>query len=491
VRRNRSPLLLVALFSGCDASLPGEHEEPVESRCAQRTDRPPSAEALLAAGVDLGFAARPGDPGEASSGLAFVDALPELAPAAPSLAAPLPGAAVSDGDGDCLPDEAELAARTSATNPDSDGDGWFDGPCNERRRLVLRGIAAHGVEERLGGDELYLVVDDRRFPTSSDLDGYWRFAGGERRRFSLTLAERVRGTDTSGALATVRVEGWEDDVEAVNRWRVDDLLFGAGVNLGAYPDGGLVTLRKPFAHVDYELTLEVVIDHFADPQPTSAGGDADADGIRDAAEHHIARELGGIADPERREVFVELDWMRGHPLDARARRLVTTRLATQGLTLQVRPSEELPVDPCLTRAEARALFQAHFQSQRYQAFRYALMTEVIWTNGSGAALSETFFVDDSTPWIAGSIVPQAGTFIHELGHTLGLTKVRFRLIDTLATPTYDSAMNYSWQPYRVDYSHDGRGGTSNDHDDWAAVDPAAGLRSSFGQSIGDEEGVCR
>ena len=51
-------------------------------------------------------------------------------------------------------------------------------------------------------------------------------------------------------------------------------------------------------------------------------------------------------------------------------------------------------------------------------------------------------------------------------------------------------MNYFWQPTKVDYSHDGAGGDSNDHNDWAAVRPAEGLRSSFGNSLTADDGVC-
>src|SRR4051794_25720145 len=43
--------------------------------------------------------------------------------------------AAGDRDGDCLPDADEAVLGTNPDNPDSDGDGWFDGACNERRKL--------------------------------------------------------------------------------------------------------------------------------------------------------------------------------------------------------------------------------------------------------------------------------------------------------------------------------------------------------------------
>ncbi len=498
LQRPSIALLALAFSSACDdlivdPTAPADPSAaPTESACVSRHADLPSAEELLARGVDIGFTGRPADPGERDGGMPFVDRPTELAPAAPSLDRPalMNAAIVGDGDGDCLPDVDEAAKGTSKTNPDSDGDGWFDGPCNERRKLVLVSIIAHDEQEDIGDDELYVVVGDRRFPTTNNLDGYWNFDDGQSRLLRTTVATRVRGTNTTGQLAGARIEGWEDDVEVVNTWWVDDLLWETTVNLGAYSSGQTFRVRRTGNGSDYELTLRVDIERFADPTPTQ-DGDSDLDGIKDAAEFQVSKDLGGIADPTRKDVLVELDWMADHAFETRARRLVTTRLASQGLTLQVRPGEQLPRDECLTRSEARALYDQHFKAKGYKAFRYAVMTEVLWNDASGLAVGDTFFVDDSTGWIAGRVRPQAGTFIHELGHTLGLISSVFPLIDSIASPSYDSAMNYFWQPTRVDFSHDGAGGTANDHDDWAAVRPAYGLRSSFGSSMTADDGVCR
>jgi hypothetical protein len=52
-------------------------------------------------------------------------------------------------------------------------------------------------------------------------------------------------------------------------------------------------------------------------------------------------------------------------------------------------------------------------------------------------------------------------------------------------------MNYLYQATKVDYSHDGAGGDSNDHDDWAVVDPAYALRWSFALTKSNETGPCQ
>jgi len=394
-----------------------------------------------------------------------------------------------DSDGDCLADVAEARAGTDPRNPDTDGDGWFDGPCNERRKLVLTHVKAYDEQEDIGDDELYLVADDVRHP-QSDLDAVWDFDDGQEMSTAWTLATRARGTGDR-PLALVRVEGWEDDFEIIGDWSVDDLLFDFTVDLGAYAHDATFSRRlSGDDDYDYELTFRVDIERFADPTPT-ADGDGDGDGIRESSEARVSRDLGGIADPARKEVFVEVDWMRGHALRTQGKRMVVTQLHRNGIHLVLHRDEELPVDGCLTVPEARALYASHFGFKGLGAFRYAVIGEELWNDRSGVAWGDVFLVDDSTWWINNWILPQAGTFIHELGHTLGLTQDVFHLIDTVAWFSYDSAMNYLYQATKVDYSSSGDGGDSSDHDDWAVVDPAHALRWSFALTTSKETGSCR
>ncbi len=394
-----------------------------------------------------------------------------------------------DPDRDCLATADELRLGTDPNNPDTDGDGWFDGPCNERRKLILVRIHARDEQEDFGDDELYLVADDLRHPRG-DLDDVWDFDDGDSMTTSWLLAQRVRGTGDA-RLALVRVEGWEDDFELLNTWTPDDLLFELTVDLGAHAHGTILTERRAGDDdYDYELTLRVDVERFADPSPLEADVDGDGDGIVESDEARVARDLGGLADPERPDVLVEVDWMRGHALRTQAKRQVVTQLARNGLTLTLLRDDELPVDGCVTVPEARRLYLDHFDHKGYGAFRYAVIGEELWNDASGVAWGDIFFVDDSTWWINGWVLPQAGTFIHELGHTMGLTNRVFHLIDSIAWFSYDSAMNYLYQATKVDYSHDGGGGSSWDHDDWSVVDPAYALKWSFGLVTSQETGAC-
>lgn len=426
-------------------------------------------------GLDRGLVSRDDDP--LALGVALAAPVP-----------PLPVLTLVNSDHDCLSDVAEAAAGTNPKNPDSDGDGWFDGACNERRKLVLTRVWAHDEQEDLGDDELYLVADDVRHP-NGDLDAVWDFDDGRILDTAWTLATRTRGV-AGGRLALVHLEGWEDDFEIIADWSVDDLLFATDVNLGAFEPGATFTRRfTGDDDYDYELTFRVNVERFANPDPR-VSGDRDGDGIHDADEARLARDLGGIADPGRKELFVEVNWMRGHPLRTEGKRMITTQLYRNGVQLALVRDEELPVNPCLTVPEARALYAAHFGRKGYGAFRYAVLGETIWNDRSGVAWGDLFLVNDDTWWINNWILPQAGTFIHELGHTLGLTSDVFRLIDSVAWFSYDSAMNYLYQATKVNYSHDGAGGGSNDHDDWAVINPAHALRFSFALTTSDERGVC-
>jgi hypothetical protein len=373
---------------------------------------------------------------------------------------------------------------------DADGDGWYDGPCNERYKLYLTQIKCNEEQDFWGGDEFYLIADDARHP-QGDLDDTWDLNEGDVIQLDHLVASRTRGVDMP-QLAVVHIEGWEDDFEIFNIWTADDLLFSDDVDLGAMKDGDTFTRHYvgPDGDYDYELSFRVAVEKFTDPTP-GADGDADHDGIPESREARVARDFGGIVDPERPDVNVEVDWMPGHGLNTNTKREVVTQYARHGLHLNIIRDREIALDDCLTIPEARALYANEFTTKGYGAFRYAVLGEKFWLDRSGVAWGDMFIVDDDTWWIDNWILPQAGTFIHELGHTMGLNQQMFHIIDTIGWPSYESAMNYLYQAIKVDYSDEGAGGDTNDHNDWAVVDPAYGLQWSFGLVTDNDVGVCK
>ena len=89
----------------------------------------------------------------------------------------------------------------------------------------------------------------------------------------------------------------------------------------------------------------------------------------------------------------------------------------------------------------------HFDSSRWPVFRYCMFINKF--NGTGfSGIAENipgqfFIVADQNGWISGNDISTAGTFMHELGHTLGLKHgstdhIRYK-------PNHLSIMNYSFQ----------------------------------------------
>lgn len=405
-----------------------------------------------------------------------------------------------DEDNDCLLNYQEAEKGTDMFNPDTDNDGWFDGPCNERRKLILEKIQVF--EDQESYDDFYIVVDDTRYP-NSDMDDYWYANDGESYGHNLLVATRTRGMLSWGGLAKVAVEGWEDDYELWNEWTVDDLLGSAQIDLAAYSNGQKVHVKfqegcSSWDCWDYTLTFRVEVERFADPNPTFRG-DSDGDGIDEYGEWLVALFDGGIADPMRKDLFVEVDAMQGHGLHTNAKRLVTTQLYRHGVHLSVWRDEILPVDGCLTEPEARQLYRSHFHREYSGAYRYAILGERLWNDASGVAVDDIFLVDDSTWWIEEDVLAQAATFLHELGHTLSFRNHHaqwnngrgyFSRIDSVTWLSYDSTMNYTYQSVLVDYSDEGTGGDSYDHNDWQDVTLGWGLAASFRDNPYNTNGPC-
>ncbi len=465
------PILLAGLFAygGCESGDEGADEgrriPPPPSVCVDRSFVPMSWESLLTREDAPGRTRRAPDPFERSRGLDTR-----------RLAEP----------GDRL--QLGAAFPIAASVPDADGDGWADGPFNERRTLVIETVRCHDSDDFFG-DDFYLVADDLRYPNGS-LDDYWDdLDDDDVKTLGLVVASRTRPFGSAAPLAMVVLEGWDDDYETFNEWTVDDLVFEYELDLGSYQAGERIRLDSSHDGA-YEVTLRVDVEYFADPSPL-IDADDDQDGISDRREARIAAELGGIADPARQDFFVEVDWMPGHSMRTEVKRLVATPFLRHKMMLHVWRDKEIRHDDCLTVPEVRTLYAKQFSRQRYGAYRYLIMTEQIWNDASGVAWGDLVLIDDSTWWIDGRVLSQAGTLIHELGHTVGLNKDVYGGIDTVGWFSYDSAMNYTYQPFLVDYSDDGKGGRTYDHNDWEDVRADHALDFSFALIQSTATGICR
>ena len=215
----------------------------------------------------------------------------------------------------------------------------------------------------------------------------------------------------------------------------------------------------------------------------TVGLDADGDGTVDV-------DLGAMgADPEHKDIFVELDYMPPHEILQPAVGKVITAFAnapvlnpdaTMGITLHVDNGPGSVMNPRTgalwgTRSEHGSvphanvlgsvvgsaydwgdfdtIKTANFPEAREAAFRYAISAHAHQGTFSGIARgipSSDFLVTLGAGCLAQQgvdctlgEVEQAGTFMHELGHTIGLHHGGDD--DVLHKPSYLSVMNYAYQ----------------------------------------------
>jgi uncharacterized repeat protein (TIGR01451 family) len=191
--------------------------------------------------------------------------------------------------------------------------------------------------------------------------------------------------------------------------------------------------------------------------------DLDGDGVVD-----IGPSFG--ADVNTPDIFVEVDWMEGsghsHRPSLSALQLVSdafARAPAGPIIVHFVLDDALPeVDPLVVTSGDGAFPFAEYVTDHFdhssQVFRYALFAHTYMIDGSastssGLALGQVMIVSlggfrdqDGRP--IGTVLEQAGTLMHELGHTLGLTHAggpEGRDDAFNFQPNYLSVMNYSFQ----------------------------------------------
>lgn len=254
--------------------------------------------------------------------------------------------------------------------------------------------------------------------------------------------------------------------------------------------------------------------------------DTDGDGIDDLKESVWYPDRNVIfcgssecayPDPVKKDLYVEVDWMKEPGLFGRSFKPSTTQLdyvvdayAAQDInahfdTGQYGGGNELPVytqnlsfyiTPTGTDfydyKYGDSAMSANFESNRYHVWHY-LISGYHYTQDTGS--SGASYVGDDDSFVSTGLIQDstsfphvydidhaiAGTILHELGHSLCLSSQQeytnqpseciYAGIHTLDNSTYDSyhsVMNYSYQMTDLVNLSSGLA-TPNDHDDWSAI----------------------
>ena len=187
------------------------------------------------------------------------------------------------------------------------------------------------------------------------------------------------------------------------------------------------------------------------------GADVDDDGIVDV-------DLPAMgADPHRKDLFVEIDYMKGCKASPSALQRVVDVFDEHDITLHIdaencfinfpdelNESEELPLKKNIEKAFDdngsywKTTIDSHFNKKRKDIFRYCIYVNMF--NSAGTLGISNGIPGNSFMCAQGlygnNEVKEAANFMHELGHTLGLTHGGAKDDHFCYKPNHLSIMNY-------------------------------------------------
>lgn len=349
-----------------------------------------------------------------------------------------------DSDGDGLPDLFETQTGSNPNDPDSDGDGWADGR-NRRSLLVLTRIECDDENEDVGSDELYLNSEDVRYPKSFDLDGYWAMNDGNVRSPGVIVDSRTLPAGAPAAFAS-RMRLRESDFRILEK-PTDDTFNTFEI---AWGEDGTTTFTHDGDDARYVLTFRWFTVNVRDPNSLS-NADGDGDGLNEAQEAQMTLQdpaiqptqiagHNGLADPEHRELWVEVDASGADQrLKFDSKQMVASQFAYHGIAPRfddgwfgnadngLLPYREVlrPTDLVAFRNDDTK-FRPERRNLPGGVFRYALLVDdledAIGGFGESQCAGGCRFIIGGVPVLGHTLTFQAQPiiFMHELGHTLGL-----------------------------------------------------------------------
>ena len=349
-----------------------------------------------------------------------------------------------DSDGDGLPDLFETQTGSNPNDSDSDDDGWADGR-NRRSLLVLTRIECDDENEDIGSDELYLNAEDVRYPKSFDLQGYWAMNDGNVRSPGVIVDSRMLPAGAPAPFVT-RMRLRESDFTFLEN-PTDDTFNTFEIEWG---EDGATTFIHDGDDARYVLTFRWFTINVRDPNVLT-NVDGDRDGLTEAQEAQMTLQNpivqptqvaghNGLADPERRELWVEVDASGSDQrLKFDSKQMVASQFAYHGIAPRfddgwfgndnngLLPYVEVlrPTDLVNFRNDD-AKFRPERRNLPGGVFRYALLVDDLEDAAGGfgeaTCANGCRYIIGGVPILGHTLTFQAQPiiFMHELGHTLGM-----------------------------------------------------------------------
>ncbi|USZ69804.1 hypothetical protein NGM10_17055 (plasmid) [Halorussus salilacus] len=339
----------------------------------------------------------------------------------------------ADTDEDGLEDSEEVEEYdTDPTEADTDDDGLEDG--EEVEEYATDPIEADTDDDGLeDGEEVDFGSDPTKVDTDDD--------GLDDDR------EEVRGLDPTDP--DTDGDGIEDG-EEIDEYDTDP--FDADTDDDGLDDGEEV-------------------DEY-DTDPTEA--DTDGDGLKDSME--VANDSPvADADPLRKDIFVEIDYMEGHKPDENELEEVVEQYddapvenpdGSEGITLHLVFDKEVPTEDETDPGDRDRIMNMYMDHEG-QGYHYALAVEQPVLDGKNVGGYSSVEYNNGA-FVFGSYGgdPEAATFMHELGHSMGLSG-DYEGVDSDEVPytEYSSVMNYNHDSYDdpLEYSDE------EPFDDWEHI----------------------
>ncbi len=335
-----------------------------------------------------------------------------------------------DADGDNLTDSRELELGIDPTDLDTDDDGLDDG------EEVERGLEPAEPDTDSDGVEDGEEVENGLNPKKSDSDSDGLDDGEELEKGTDPLDA---DTDSDGLEDGTELEEGTDPLKAdTDEDMLDD---GREVELATNPVNPDTDGDKLIDGVEKLIGTSPLV------------SDTDGDSIPDGAEVSESAPYPD-ADPREHDIYVELDWMEGCDPDDYGLDEAREVFEKRGYNLHIVESDELAAREKIDPDTIEEIARDNFDNMN-KGYHYGIASRDVYKEGEsvgGVALYDRpyFAFQPCGTNRREEFVEKSGrsTFVHELGHSLGLGSGVFKGIDSekVSFDRYRSVMNYN-APY--------------------------------------------